>query len=211
MRGGTYLVFRRIRILVEFWDRTNLDEQERTIGRHKGIGAPMGATHEFDPLPLDAEGRRRRAAIPIDAHVRLAAPAENRRRDRSCGAGTRSPTGSTRSPARSTPGCLFIAMQRDPETQFVRVQRALAGVDALNEYIKHVGSAIFAVPGGIAPGGSVGDLLLADALDRRSAFRAAVPASLRTSRAALRPFAPVTPPPGCVPAPHRYRPRIGVR
>ena len=36
-------------------------------------------------------------------------------------------------------------------------------------------------------------------------------ASLRTSRAAFRPFAPVTPPPGCVPAPQRYSPRIGVR
>ena len=36
-------------------------------------------------------------------------------------------------------------------------------------------------------------------------------ASRSTSRAAFRPFAPVTPPPGCVPAPHRYSPRIGVR
>ena len=37
----------------------------------------------------------------------------------------------------------------------------VCGVDALNEYIKHVGSAIFAVPGGIAPGASVGDALFA--------------------------------------------------
>jgi deferrochelatase/peroxidase EfeB len=77
MRGGTCLVFRRIRIQIEFWDRTSLDEQENTIGRRKGSGAPMGATHEFDPLPLDAKGDDGKPALPIDAHVRLAAPAEN--------------------------------------------------------------------------------------------------------------------------------------
>ncbi len=159
MRGGTYLVFRRIRIQIEFWDRTNLDEQENTIGRRKGSGAPMGATHEFDPLPLDAEGDDGKPAIPIDAHVRLAAPAENGgatflRRGYSFADGLDPVTGEIDA------GLLFIAMQRDPATQFVRVQRALAGVDALNEYIKHVGSAIFAVPGGVGPGGSIGDLLL---------------------------------------------------
>ena len=36
-------------------------------------------------------------------------------------------------------------------------------------------------------------------------------ASLRISRAALCPGRPVTPPPGCVPAPHRYIPATGVR
>jgi deferrochelatase/peroxidase EfeB len=34
-------------------------------------------------------------------------------------------------------------------------------VDALNEYIKHVGSALFAVPPGAPPGGYVGEGLLA--------------------------------------------------
>ena len=33
----------------------------------------------------------------------------------------------------------------------------------------------------------------------------------RISRAALRPGVPITPPPGCVAAPHRYRPPSGVR
>ena len=160
MRGGTYLVFRRIRILVEFWDRTILDEQERTIGRRKGSGAPMGAAAEFDPLPLEAKDADGEPAIPIDAHVRLAAPAMNRgatmlRRGYSFADGLDPVTGEIDA------GLLFLAFQQHPETQFVRVQNALAGVDALNEYIKHVGSAIFAVPGGIAPGASVGDALFA--------------------------------------------------
>ena len=33
----------------------------------------------------------------------------------------------------------------------------------------------------------------------------------RISRAAFRPGVPITPPPGCAAAPHRYRPLIGVR
>ena len=58
-------------------------------------------------------------------------------------------------------GLFFICFQRDPRTQFVPLQHRLASVDALNEYIKHVGSAIFAVPPGAQPGGFVGGTLFA--------------------------------------------------
>ena len=57
-------------------------------------------------------------------------------------------------------GLFFIAFQRDPEKQFVALQRKLGVHDALNEYIKHVGSAVFAVPRGTKPGGYVGEALL---------------------------------------------------
>jgi deferrochelatase/peroxidase EfeB len=46
-----------------------------------------------------------------------------------------------------------------PHTQFVALQRRLGTADKLNEYIKHVGSALFAVPPGARPGGFVGDRL----------------------------------------------------
>ena len=36
-------------------------------------------------------------------------------------------------------------------------------------------------------------------------------ASRRISRAAFMPGTPVTPPPGCAPAPHRYSPATGIR
>lgn len=58
-------------------------------------------------------------------------------------------------------GLFFIAYQRDPEKQFVALQEKLGVHDALNEYIKHVGSALFAVPGGTRPGGYVGEALFA--------------------------------------------------
>ena len=42
-------------------------------------------------------------------------------------------------------------------------------------------------------------------------LRTSVQRSFRISRAALCPGAPMTPPPGCAPEPHRYRPLTGVR
>jgi deferrochelatase/peroxidase EfeB len=41
----------------------------------------------------------------------------------------------------------------------VPVQTRLAASDALNEYIEHVGSGLFAVPPGIAAGGYIGQTL----------------------------------------------------
>ncbi len=77
MRGGSYLVVRRIRIALEHWDNTDLDFQEETIGRHKYSGAPLGGKHEFDPLDLDAEDADGNPVIADNAHVRLAAAASN--------------------------------------------------------------------------------------------------------------------------------------
>ena len=58
MRGGSYLVVRRIRIALEHWDRMKIAFQEQTIGRRKYSGAPLGAEKEFDPIDLDAKDAR---------------------------------------------------------------------------------------------------------------------------------------------------------
>jgi deferrochelatase/peroxidase EfeB len=158
MRGGTYMVTRRIRMLLEVWDRAPLQDQERTIGRHKYSGAPLGGSEEFEPLPLEAQ-RNGHPVVPADAHVRLASAKENDgarilRRGYSFTDGVDESLGELEA------GLFFISFQRNPE-QFVAIQRRLGFLDALNEYIKHVGSALFAVPPGAAPDGYVGDALLA--------------------------------------------------
>jgi len=158
LRGGSYLVARRIRMLLEVWDRAPLQDQERTIGRHKYSGAPLGGHDEFEPLPLD-EQRNGHPVIPVDAHVRLASARENDgarilRRGYSFTDGVDESLGELEA------GLFFISFQRNPE-QFVAIQRRLGSTDALNEYIKHVGSALFAVPPGATPGGYVGEGLLA--------------------------------------------------
>nr|WP_300397358.1 iron uptake transporter deferrochelatase/peroxidase subunit [uncultured Rhodococcus sp.] len=146
MAGGSYLVARRIRMLIESWDRTTLKEQERVIGRSKGVGAPLGYSDEFDPLDRDSTGPDG-PLIDTAAHVRLASKEELggvqilRRgynfTDGSDGFG------------HLDAGLFFIAYCRDPLTQFVPMQRALARNDAMNEYIQHVGSAVFACPPGL--------------------------------------------------------------
>ncbi len=152
LRGGTYLVARRIRMLIEVWDRASLDDQERTIGRHKASGAPLGARDEFDPVELAG------TTIPADAHIRLAAPAENGgvrilRRGYSFTDGMDDRLGQLDA------GLFFISYQNDPQA-FVRLQRRLGEADALNEYIVHTGSALFACPPGARPGSYVGETLI---------------------------------------------------
>ncbi|MFE0253313.1 iron uptake transporter deferrochelatase/peroxidase subunit [Streptomyces sp. NPDC059010] len=138
MAGGSYLVARRIRMHIETWDRTSLQEQEDIIGRDKGEGAPVGKAKERDKPFL-------KAMLP-DAHVRLAHPESNDgatilRRGYSF-------TDGTDGLGRLDAGLFFLAYQRDPRTGFIRIQRNLA-IDSLNEYIQHVGSALFAVPPGV--------------------------------------------------------------
>jgi deferrochelatase/peroxidase EfeB len=152
MVGGTYLVTRRIRMLIEPWDSTSLTEQERVIGRTKGSGSPLGRPAEFDPIDLEAKGSNGEPVVDMKAHVRLAHSTNNGgalllRRGYSFVDGTDEF-------GRLDAGLFFMAFQRDPRQQFVTIQRSLAGKfnDALNEYIQHVGSGLFACPPGVAPG-----------------------------------------------------------
>jgi deferrochelatase/peroxidase EfeB len=158
MRGGSYLVTRRIRMLLEIWDRSPLEDQELTIGRDKYKGAPLGGKDEFEPLDLEAESGGE-PTIPVDAHVRLASASANSG-ERILRRGYSFTDGVDESLGELEAGLFFIAFQRDPERQFVAIQRRLGSSDALNEYIKHVGSAVFAVPPGARRGGYVGETLL---------------------------------------------------
>ena len=96
--------------------------------------------------------------IPVDAHVRLASAAANDG-ERILRRGYSFTDGVDESLGELEAGLFFIGFQRDPD-QFVAIQRRLGSNDALNEYIKHVGSAVFAVPPGARSGGYVGETLL---------------------------------------------------
>ncbi len=159
LRDGTYLVARKIRMMIEHWDRSSLGDQEQTVGRFKNSGAPLTGREEHDVVDLAAKGADGAPVIPVNAHIRLAAAAENGgrrmlRRGYSFTDGVDPQTGELDA------GLIFICFQRDPHAQFAALQRKLGAADALTEYIKHVGSALFAVPGGAAPGEYVGQRLL---------------------------------------------------
>jgi deferrochelatase/peroxidase EfeB len=148
MSGGSYVVTRRIRMHIEGWDRDFLQDQEQVIGRAKRSGAPLGGRAEFDPPDFAAKGPDGQPVIPLDAHIRLAAHEENNglrilRRGYSFTDGTDPETGELDA------GLFFICYQKDPRTQFVPLQRKLGLNDALNEYIEHNSSAVFACPPGV--------------------------------------------------------------
>jgi deferrochelatase/peroxidase EfeB len=160
--GGSYLVSRKINMRIEIWDREPLEGQENIIGRAKGSGGPLSGGDEFAKLDFTQKNDRGAPVIDMKSHVRLAHPDFNHgakllRRgynfvDGSDGLGQLSA------------GLFFIAYQRDPEKQFVQVQRSLAGSqnDLLNEYIVHVSSGLFACPPGVGRKGFWGDRLFAE-------------------------------------------------
>ncbi|ADG97001.1 Dyp-type peroxidase family [Segniliparus rotundus DSM 44985] len=147
--GGTYLVARRIRMNIERWDRDFLKDQEQTIGRTKESGAPLSGGGEFEPLDLDAK-LGVEPAIPWNAHVRLASH-QNLGGIRILRRGYNFTDGSD-GVGHLDAGLFFLAFCRDPQKQFVPMQQTLAKSDALNEYIKHTGSALFVCPPGLGDG-----------------------------------------------------------
>jgi deferrochelatase/peroxidase EfeB len=159
MAGGSYLVARRIRMHIEVWDRTPLQEQEDVIGRDKKEGAPLGQAEEFDQPDFAKKGPDGETAIPVDAHVRLA-HASQLGGIRILRRGYNFTDGSD-GVGHLDAGLFFLAYMRDPQKQFVPMQRALARSDVLNEYIEHTGSAVFACPPGLADGEHWGQSLFA--------------------------------------------------
>jgi deferrochelatase/peroxidase EfeB len=141
MRGGSYLVGRRIKIALGLWDGTGLDGQQKAIGRAKLSGDEL-------------------FHMPPTAHILLSSPQRNHgqqilRRGYSYVDGVDPVTGD------AAAGLMFLCYQSDPRHQFIPIQRRIAGRDGLSEFVTHIGSSIFACPPGVKSGGYIGQQLLA--------------------------------------------------
>jgi deferrochelatase/peroxidase EfeB len=156
--GGSYQAVRIIRMFVEFWDRTQLAEQEGIIGRRKVSGAPLGMTGEFDDpnYAEDPDGKR----IKLDAHIRLANP---RTTETEANLILRRGFNYSRGfdgAGRLDQGLAFVAYQRSLERGFLTVQNRLKG-EPLEEYILPVGGGFFfMLPGVTGPNRFLGDQLV---------------------------------------------------
>ncbi len=164
MRGGTYMIVRRIQIVFAGWDDLGLREQERTIGRHKASGSPLGARHEHDPVNLAATDTLGNPVIPLDAHVRVVNQSANDihilRRGYSFSSGV-TPGALDHGGHQLDGGLFFIALARDPRRQTIPLLEKAATRDAISTFTVHTAGAIFACPPGVRPGGYIGEGLLA--------------------------------------------------
>ena len=156
MTGGTYYVARRIRMLAEVWDRLRLIEQEQTMGRDKRYGAPLSianptkSSEEFTTVDYAAKDDKGETLVPADAHIAVVSPEQNQGR-RMLRRGYNYTDGSDSLGLLQT-GLFFIAFVRDPRTNFYPILDRMTKSDALQEYLKHEASALFAIPPGIKKG-----------------------------------------------------------
>ena len=156
MAGGTYYVARRIRMLAEVWDRLRLIEQEQTMGRDKRYGAPLSianptkSSEEFTAVDYKAKDDKGETLVPADAHIAVVSPEQNQGR-RMLRRGYNYTDGSD-SLGQLQTGLFFIAFVRDPRTNFYPILDRMTKSDALQEYLKHEASALFAIPPGIKEG-----------------------------------------------------------
>jgi deferrochelatase/peroxidase EfeB len=161
LAGGSYLVARRINMVIETWDRTSLREQETLIGRDRAQGAPLSGGKEFTSPDFSMMGSDDQPIIARNAHVRLAHPDQNNGA-RMLRRGYNFTDGND-DLGRLDAGLFFIAYVRDPDQQYIPMQTRLSRDDGLMEYLSHTGSALFAVPPGASEGGFVGETLFSRA------------------------------------------------
>ncbi|MFJ9039844.1 iron uptake transporter deferrochelatase/peroxidase subunit [Streptomyces sp. NPDC102406] len=158
MADGSYVVVRRIRMLLDDWEKQSRAAQEDVIGRTKSTGAPLTGGDETTEPDLEKTDANGDLVVSINAHARISRPDQNGgaamlRRPFSFHDGF-GPDGTPDA------GLLFICWQADPLRGFVPVQRKLDRGDALSRFIRHEASGLFAVPGGAREGGYVGQELL---------------------------------------------------
>ncbi|MFG3340188.1 Dyp-type peroxidase [Glycomyces sp. NPDC048151] len=166
--GGTYLVFRKIRMRLPDWSMLTAEDQNLTFGRERDSGVPLSGGGEFDHPDFEALDASGLPAVPADSHVAVVHDAPMVRRGYNYDYGFLT-EGAVSSDAATDghldghmhaehpydAGLLFVSFQADPQA-FIDAQEKMAASDRLSEFITAEGSAVFVLPPGAPEGGYVG-------------------------------------------------------
>ncbi len=158
MRGGTYVVVRRIRFSIEHWDHMSTAYQEKAVGEGKHPGTPEFRPAANDSLVNEDEDNS-------TTHLQIVTPGAKTilRRSYSYNDGVnfhveRWPP--WRQGLQYDAGMFFICYQRDPRTGFLAIFNKMAKHDSmLNQFWTHEGGGLFAYPRGAKQGEYVGQSL----------------------------------------------------
>jgi deferrochelatase/peroxidase EfeB len=162
MRGGSYVVARRMRFALEHWDHMPTKYQEKAVGGGKYSGNPMMNPHHPPPGDAGAAGDMDDQAESAPSHLDIVAPhaATMFRRSYSYIDGLNFTTERWppwRQGLEYDAGMFFICYQRDPRTGFIKLFDMIAKRDfRLNQFWTHEGSGLFACPPGVEKGGYIG-------------------------------------------------------
>lgn len=142
--GSAAMVVRRVRFSMGGWEQVARAQREAAIGRQLRSGAPLTGQQESDPVDLGATDASGLPVMPVDAHVRRAQDGHARHRF------LRRPYNYDDAPGDA--GQVFVAFCQDVDEQFLPILRRLSASDAMNEWLTHVGSAVFHVLPGVTSG-----------------------------------------------------------
>ena len=146
IKGGTVLVLRRIRMLLDTWDILDPDAKALVTGRRMDTGAPLGGEREDDPIDLAQVDGRGLPVIPSQSHVAVAHQGGEQILRRPFNYTLHNADGS------NDAGLLFAAYMKDPATSFIPLQRRISELDSMNLWVEPIGSAAYVYPRGCEAG-----------------------------------------------------------
>lgn len=163
-RGGTCMVIRRIAMHIDTWEKLDRASREVVIGRRLTDGAPLTGGSEFTPADFNATDSLGLPVIDPASHMARSHPPADHPHQKLL----RRPFSYDMPPEPgseelSNSGLLFICFQQNPDKQFTAIQRRLDSGDRLNQWITHIGSAVFFIFPGTTPNTYWGSRLLEDA------------------------------------------------
>ncbi|MBZ8177910.1 Dyp-type peroxidase [Corynebacterium sp. 3HC-13] len=168
-KNGSCMVVRRIFMNLDTWELLDRNSREVAIGRTLDSGAPLSGGEEFDPIDTKATDRVGLPIIDPMSHAARAKAPQNKpeqvikRRpytynlppDPAVAQAMARPD--DKAAIISNVGLVFICFQQDPLHQFHPIQQRLSEGDRLNQWITHIGSAVYFIPPGVSADGKDGD------------------------------------------------------